>query len=1184
MANHASKLILTPDSFTTSHNFSLLDAEQIFFNFDVNTVQFSKEGADLVLSADGNEIRLVGFTGYHSLQVQFQEGMTMPAEKLMSLIGDNGHVTTAAGPQSSGNYGTSTTYELADAQPQEADTHLNTTSRFASEQHGEQLSSMATTDDLHQGTTIPVETLAAYAAEQAQQPSSPSEPLTPPVSPDEGQTITAKNLTPEAASFTALETQQLSSPIENPTDHGTLADNLTGIAGDFSFAIDPASPLSDGWTMNSVNGSWELSLHGEHVMTVTLSSDGTWNAVLDSSHPEILALGDGENIPVSLQYITTNGENNSSASSTLDFTINGTNDVPQVTANHSGEIENTVIDTPQHQIIVDLDTCIQHESAITDIDTNATVSPAYNTLTSNLAITALDANGEASELWIGYFKNSGDNWDFIPRGTFPDGLSQEFSLSIVDGKAVIDLPDWFDGYANISFAVTDEHGAISDHRLTYYTDSVHQSEQPVYQFGTAGDDLFTVGANHRYYIGGEGNDTISYQAATDSVDVHLVHGKGSNGAQGDSYDGIEHVIGSTYDDNIYGDDGANRIVGGEGADNLYGHGGNDVLIGGKGDDFIYAGHGEHDIAQYEGDISEYSFENNNATYSLNGNTLHRNNFYIKDGVEDRDGTDVVTQVEALKFNDTEYALTLGSQTESNDFTGTDENALFIGGDKNDTFTASTGEEHFIGGNGTDTANFTGSLEDYSVTLLSNGSIQVTDSVAGRDGTTTLVTVEKATFNGTEYTLQPSKSGSNATGSSENDLFITEDGTRSLAGYDGDDIFMDAAGDQYFMGGAINDTETDTVIFDKALSEYQITQMNETRFQVIDGEEIDNLISIERVKFADGEYNVIHEDGKGTSENDLILAKAGGGTVTGHGGDNVFIDAAGSHIFQGGTDTNTGTDTVVFSKNITDYQFKQVDANTLQISNGDEIDTLHSIETVTFNGEAFHLVPAGGKGTDGDDLIFGDSGYSTPIGGNGSDTFIDADGFNAFRGGSMDDTGTDTVIYAKDIGNYAFEEYYGMAKIKDTTQDGANGENTDSLSAIEQVVFNGEAYDLEIGTYDYQQRSGSDDTFSASAENSLFIGGGGEDTFSFTTDANGGHTVIGDFENGTDTLDFSELIQLDSNHELGITHDGNSITVTAEQSVDTVTTTYDHTITFQSYDDSAMQDLMQYVNSVIKENG
>jgi Ca2+-binding RTX toxin-like protein len=82
------------------------------------------------------------------------------------------------------------------------------------------------------------------------------------------------------------------------------------------------------------------------------------------------------------------------------------------------------------------------------------------------------------------------------------------------------------------------------------------------------------------------------------VTVSLLAGMGWNGdAQGDSLTGIEHLVGSAFNDTLIGDNGWNALTGGGGADALYGKGGDDNLNGGAGADYLHGGDGI-DLANY----------------------------------------------------------------------------------------------------------------------------------------------------------------------------------------------------------------------------------------------------------------------------------------------------------------------------------------------------------------------------------------------------------------------------------------------------------------------------------------------------------------------------------------------------------------------------------------------------------
>ncbi len=118
--------------------------------------------------------------------------------------------------------------------------------------------------------------------------------------------------------------------------------------------------------------------------------------------------------------------------------------------------------------------------------------------------------------------------------------------------------------------------------------------------GGAGDDVLEGGAGADTLDGSSGEDTASYAGSDAGVDVSLVTGDGEGGdAEGDRLNGIEHLVGSGFDDTLTGDARGNRLAGGAGADTLSGGAGDDVLNGGAGADLLDGGAGE-DTLSYAG--------------------------------------------------------------------------------------------------------------------------------------------------------------------------------------------------------------------------------------------------------------------------------------------------------------------------------------------------------------------------------------------------------------------------------------------------------------------------------------------------------------------------------------------------------------------------------------------------------
>ncbi len=127
-------------------------------------------------------------------------------------------------------------------------------------------------------------------------------------------------------------------------------------------------------------------------------------------------------------------------------------------------------------------------------------------------------------------------------------------------------------------------------------------------FGGTGDDTLIGGLGADVLNGGPGNDTASYEFATAGVRADLISFGGNLGeAAGDSYFGIENLIGTSGVDTLLGDNGVNilrglssndRLIGRDGADRLFGDNGNDALNGGLGADFLNGGAGS-DTAAYD---------------------------------------------------------------------------------------------------------------------------------------------------------------------------------------------------------------------------------------------------------------------------------------------------------------------------------------------------------------------------------------------------------------------------------------------------------------------------------------------------------------------------------------------------------------------------------------------------------
>ncbi|MGO4706000.1 cadherin domain-containing protein [Microvirga sp. 2MCAF38] len=149
--------------------------------------------------------------------------------------------------------------------------------------------------------------------------------------------------------------------------------------------------------------------------------------------------------------------------------------------------------------------------------------------------------------------------------------------------------------------------------------------------GGDGDDNLEGGAGADRLIGGAGIDTADYAGAKTKLIVSLDDPTQNTGeAAGDTFSSIENIVGSDYSDLLIGSSGANTLSGGLGNDTLIGMGGNDVLIGGGG----------KNTAIYEGSFSSYTIV-----------TQADGSLRVSDSVKARGGTDILVDVQELKFAD-----------------------------------------------------------------------------------------------------------------------------------------------------------------------------------------------------------------------------------------------------------------------------------------------------------------------------------------------------------------------------------------------------------------------------------------------------------------------------------------------------------------------------------------------------
>ena len=127
--------------------------------------------------------------------------------------------------------------------------------------------------------------------------------------------------------------------------------------------------------------------------------------------------------------------------------------------------------------------------------------------------------------------------------------------------------------------------------------------------GGPGDDVLEGGPGADTHFGGSGFDFASYESSATAVVASLSNPAFNTGdASGDTYLGVEGLIGTPFNDALIGDGIGNELRGRGGNDLLAGMGGNDRIVGGAGNDGLLGGAGNDTFAFARGFDSDTIYD------------------------------------------------------------------------------------------------------------------------------------------------------------------------------------------------------------------------------------------------------------------------------------------------------------------------------------------------------------------------------------------------------------------------------------------------------------------------------------------------------------------------------------------------------------------------------------------------
>ncbi len=597
--------------------------------------------------------------------------------------------------------------------------------------------------------------------------------------------------------------------------------------------------------------------------------------------------------------------------------------------------------------------------------------------------------------------------------------------------------------------------------------------------GGAGNDTLQSSGGADRFFGGDGVDTVTYASHTTRIDIAMMGTNYYGDEAGDTYSGVEIIIGTSYNDIMQGDNAANTLNGGSGNDVLRGHGGDDILIAGSGADTIDGGAG-FDIVSYAGSTN---------ILGVRYNTIIGNRGEVEDdtltSIEGMIGTsrdDVIWMTNVANFVDGGVGDDeLGGLRGDDRLVGGAGSDELFGGEGVDTLEGGDGADFLLGDEGDDIA-YGGAGDDiYYVDSTADATIE--DLNAGND--TVRSSASYTLSNNIELLILTGSNAINGAGNGLNNSITGNAGANSLWGNAGNDsINADAGadhlygedGDDTLNGGADNDT--------------------------VDG----------------GADNDALFGGDGF---DTLYGRAGNDTLDGGGGNDQLEGGAGddTYIVEGAVDVivefgGAGTDTVRSSATRTlGAALENLILTGAEAINGFG-NTLNNV--ITGNDAANTL-----NGAAGIDTLSGNGGHDTLNGGNGTDALNGGDGDDLLDGGNDADAlnggdSTDTLYgrTANDVlnGDAGNDIIYG-GDGDDVANGGGDDDLIDGLNH-DDVLSGGDGADQIYGRQ-------NNDMLSGDAGNDELYGGDGIDTLNGGSDAdlldggNGDDALAGG--DGTDTL-------------------------------------------------------------------
>lgn len=491
--------------------------------------------------------------------------------------------------------------------------------------------------------------------------------------------------------------------------------------------------------------------------------------------------------------------------------------------------------------------------------------------------------------------------------------------------------------------------------------------------GGAGDDILEGLAGADALKGGAGNDTVSYAHANAAVLVDIDNNTVrvlTNDAAGDTFFEIENIIGSNFNDFLYGDEHDNVLIGGLGNDNLDGGNGTDTASYAGATGSVIIDLTANTVTGSAGSDTLVSIERIIGSAFVDTITGTAGDDVIDggegtDNIDGGGGNDTISYASATSFRNVDLLAGTNSDndvlTSIENINGTRFNDNLVGNAGDNIIEGGLGNDTLNGGAGMDTVSYADATAGVSVSLAIAGA-----QVTGGAGSDTLTGFE------------------NVLGSAYNDILTGDGAANVITGGSGDDTLIGGAGADSLNGGL----GTDTVSY--ATSGAGVTITINGGAGVGGDAAGDTLTGIEN-----------------------LIGSNSGDTLFGDGGANLFIVGNGNDAING----LGGSDTVSYANAAA---FVTADLLNGTVTGGSGTDSVSNIENIIGSIFADQIT-----GNGNDNILEGGAGADTLIGGGGNDTASYA-GSDAGVNVSLVSGATNTGGHAAGDSLSGFENLLGSA--------------------------------------------------------------------------------------------------------------------------------------------------------------